>query len=103
MLNRGKKMVELLKQGQYSPFLVGIASIIDLCRLSWLSYKLEIQRFQNGKKDFMKFAKNDTKGKKNYENCKSEKIEGELEEMIVDLIMNFTTRSGLKMAQGKRI
>ena len=91
MLNRGKKMVELLKQGQYSPFLVGMQVLLIYAGSHGYLDKLEDSTISKWEKDFMKFAKNDTKGKKIMERiAKSEKIEGELEETIVDLIMNFT-------------
>jgi len=88
MLNRGKKMMELLKQGLYSPITAGVQVLLIFAGSHGYIDELKEEQVSKWEKRFSSYAKE--KGVKVLERiAKSEKIEGQLEEDVVDLITDF--------------
>jgi F-type H+-transporting ATPase subunit alpha len=88
MLNRGKKMMELLKQGLYAPITVGVQVLLIYAGSHGYLDELKEEQISRWEKRFSLYAK--ANGAKVLEKiAKNEKVEGKLEEDVVDLITNF--------------
>ena len=88
-LDRGARMVELLKQNQYQPMPVGEQILLIYAGNNGYLDKIELADMQEWKDKFAQFLR--TKGKKVLEEVvmKNEKIEGALEEKVKAMIENF--------------
>jgi F-type H+-transporting ATPase subunit alpha len=88
MLNRGKKMVEMLKQGLYEPMTVGMQVLLVFVGSHGYFDELPESKIAKWEKDFSKFTLKN--GKTILERiAKGEKVEGELEAKILDMINDF--------------